>query len=131
MMWIRSQYEYASIVDGLRPAARLAAISAFADLGEGPALLHRCPFGFCRALLGALHRHPLAQLAERCLGLGAGEPVDVSLAVHEPEPALNLAATVAPLRDPGVAVGSGATHERPAPVAGAPLGPRDGGSLRV
>ncbi len=63
--------------------------------------------------------HALAQLAECCLGLRAGEAVDVSLGVHEPEPALDLAAAGAPLRDPGVAVGAGAADERTAAVPGA------------
>ena len=65
--------------------------------------------------------HALAQLAECCLGLRAGEAVDVSLGVHEPEPALDLASAVAPLGDPGVAIGAGALHQRPAAVPSATL----------
>jgi hypothetical protein len=58
--------------------------------------------------------------SKRRLGLGARQPVGVLLGVHEAEATLDLAAAVAPLRDPGVAVGAGAPNERPAAVPGAP-----------
>ncbi|MGI8903263.1 MAG: hypothetical protein ACR2IP_06325 [Solirubrobacteraceae bacterium] len=41
--------------------------------------------------------------------------------MNEAEPALDLTAAVAPLGNPGVAVGAGALDERPAAVASAAL----------
>lgn len=114
-MWIRSQYER------LAAGRALGGDQCVADLGERPALLLRGLFRFGRALHDALHGHVLAQLTQCRLGLCAGEAVDVPLGVYEPEPALNLAAAVAPLRDPGVAVGAGAADERPAAVPSATL----------
>ena len=99
----------------------LCGYQRLADLGERTQPL------LGRALrVGLTLRRPvdcdlLAQLAERRLCLGAGQALGVLLGVDEAEAALDLVAAVAPLRDPGVAVGAGALDERPAAVAGAAL----------
>jgi hypothetical protein len=105
----------------LTPRRPLRGDQRLADDGERPALLLRCALRFGLALRRPFDGDLRAQLAESRLGLCACEPVGVRLGVDEAEPALHLAAAVAPLGDPRVALGAGAPDQRPAAVPGGPL----------
>jgi hypothetical protein len=112
-----------SIVDGLRPAARLAAISASPTWGSGR---RRC--SAARFPPARVRRRPRSPAVRGACRVPPRLPL---LGVGEPEPAVDLPATVAPLRKPCIAVGSGAPVERASAVPGAAMRARHCCSLCV
>ena len=106
---------------GLAPGGALGGDQRLADTGQRPTLLLDGAPGLRLSLDRTFGRDLLTQPPERRLGFGAGQSLRVALGVHEAEAPLDLPAAVAPLRDPGVALGPGSANQSAAAVAGATL----------
>ena len=89
---------------GLASGRALGGDQRLADLGERPALFLSSTQPVALPVGSALHSDLLAELAEGRLGFGAGQTVRMLLGMNEAEAALDLAAAVAPLGNPRVAV---------------------------